>query len=44
MRLFCSAACDTGDSVCELVRKEVPVRSIHPLRKLPAESDVRVGK
>lgn len=31
-------------SVCALVRKEAPVRSIHPLRRFPAECDVRVGK
>lgn len=28
----------------ELVRKEAPGRSIHPLRRFPAECDVRVGK
>lgn len=33
-----------GGSVCALVRKEVPVRSIHPLRRFQAECDVRVGK
>lgn len=33
-----------GGSVCELVRKEAPVRSIHPLRRFPAECDVRMGK
>lgn len=33
-----------GGSVCALVRKEAPVRSIHPLRRFPAECDVRVGK
>lgn len=31
-------------SVCEIVRKEAAVRSIHPLRRFPAGSDVRVGK
>lgn len=33
-----------GRSVCALVRKEAPVRSIHPLRRFPTECDVRVGK
>lgn len=42
--LFCSAACDTAALFVRFVRKEAPVRSIHPLRRFPADCDVRVGK
>lgn len=42
--LFCSAARDTAALFVRFVRKEAPVRSIHPLRRFPAECDVRVGK
>lgn len=41
----CFAALPVIRRLClELVRKEAPVRSIHPLRRFPAECDVGVGK
>lgn len=42
--VFFSAALRYGGAVCALVRKEAAVRSIHPLRRFPAECDVRAGK
>lgn len=42
--LFFRAALRYGGPVCALVRKEAAVRSIHPLRRFPAECDVRAGK
>lgn len=42
--LFCCSALWYSGSVCEIVRKEAAVRSIHPLRRFPAGSDVRVGE
>lgn len=42
--LFFGAVLRYGGPVCVLVRKEAAVRSIHPLRRFPAECDVRAGK
>lgn len=42
--LFFRAALRYGGPVCAPVRKEAAVRSIHPLRRFPAECDVRAGK
>lgn len=42
--LFCSSICDTATLFVRFVRKEAPGRSIHPLRRFPAECDVCVGK
>lgn len=41
---FSTAVLRYGGPVCVLVRKEAAVRSIHPLRRFPAECDVRAGK